>query len=74
MRFKRIILWSGMIVSVVLCLLALVGGALSVFNSVVAGRPELRSVYFWWSVSFTGTFIASVIFFILMLREGELGR
>jgi hypothetical protein len=74
MRFKRVILWGGMIFSVVLCLTALVGGALAVFNSVVAGRPELRHVYFWWSVSFAGTFIASVLFFILMLREGEPGR
>jgi hypothetical protein len=74
MRVNRIILWSGMIVSATLCLLALVSGALVVFNSVVVWRPELGSVYFRWWMSFAGTFITSVNFFILMFREGEPGH
>ncbi|HKG14748.1 MAG TPA: hypothetical protein VKB12_15585 [Pyrinomonadaceae bacterium] len=74
MRIKRVTLWGGMLSSVVLCLAASAGGALAVFQSVVVGSPGLGTVYFWWAVSFAGTFTASVIFFILMLREGELGR
>lgn len=64
-----------MIASVALCVLALAGGMLIVASQSVAVEPdELRSLYIGWAVSVAATFIISVAFFILMLREGELGR
>jgi|GraSoiStandDraft_2_1057267.scaffolds.fasta_scaffold4064318_1 hypothetical protein len=75
MRVKKIILWGGTVFSVALSLLALVYGGLSFFfYSEIATPPQLRSAFTLWVASFAGTFILSVIFLILMLREGELGR
>jgi|GEM_PF-2723773 len=75
MRVKRIILWSGMIFSVVLCVLTPVVGGITVGLQAVAVTPsQLRPLYIGWIASVAGTFVVSVIFFILMLREGELGR
>ena len=75
MRVRKVILWGGMIFSVVLCVLTLAIGGLTVALQAVAVTPsELRSLYIGWVAGVAGTFILSVIFLILMLRDGELGR
>jgi hypothetical protein len=75
MRVKRVILWCGTTFSVVLCLLSLVVGGITVGLQAVAVTPaELRLLYLGWIAVTAGTFILSVLFLILMLREGELGR
>jgi hypothetical protein len=75
MQGKRILLWSGTIFSVALCLFALVYGGLSFFFFSEIATPEQLSVALaWWIVSLIGTFILSVFFLIVMLRKGEIGR
>lgn len=75
-RPGKLLLWDGLVFSVLMCALALVGGALALFflNSGTAGTYEnLRLALTVWVVSFAGTFALSVMFFSIMLRRGELG-
>jgi hypothetical protein len=76
MRGRKLLLWGGMVVSVLACVVALVGGALALFYlDTGGGTPaSLGRALTLWVVSFAGTFVLSVVFFILMLRKGMLGR
>ena len=70
MRVKRVILWGGTVFSAVLCLLVSTVGALRVYNeSQVLAFGKLRHQYISLAENFAGTFIISVVFFILLLRE-----
>jgi hypothetical protein len=75
MHVKKVLLWGGTVFSVALCILALVGGALTLFFLATGDHPpeSFKVAYTSWFLSFAGTFILSVVFLIFMLRKGELG-
>ena len=76
MRASRLLLWGGMILSVLVCVAVLVGGALAVFFAETgsgATAVSMRRLLAGWALGFAGTFALSIVFFILTFRRGALG-
>jgi hypothetical protein len=70
MRVKSVFLWSGMIVSAVMCLMITTVGALRIYNeSQVLAFGKLRHGYISLAENFAGTFIISAVFPTVLLQE-----